>query len=295
MKKLIYLFLITLTVLPGCGNDTPRADNVLARFKGGVLTMEDLEAHHRSLKRQSKYRNNPEMLTPEFVFNHALNMEMIIAMGLRKKLHHDAYIRQDLHSHMSNLFLKVMRDELMPEIDKESISEEEMRTFYEAHRENYRKNELYSLLAFEVDPDLAAEVMQKLTADELGFNKAALQYAKNEEKRRNGGHIGKRSLRRFQPEWRPVVASLAIGRITGPLEINGKTYIMLLENKTEPYQYTFEEKQAYIRNDVLYNRYRDEWQKVYDRLQREFKVKINQAELKAFYKRLSAENKEKQK
>ena len=292
MNRFISFLLVAGVLLAGCVDDKPAAENVLARFEGGTLTSEDVEAHYRDLKKQTRFRNNPELLTPEFVFDHALNMEMIIAEGLKKELHHDAYIRQELHSHMSNLFLKILEDDLIEKIDKESISEEEMRRFYEEHKENYQKKTLYSLLAFEVDPNRAGEAMEKLNRGALKFGEAAAHYGQNEKERENGGKTGKRSLRRFQPAWRPVVQSLETGKPAGPVEISGKHYIMLLENKTEPYQFSFEEKKAYIRNDVLYNRYRDAWQKVYDRLRQEFRVQLNQDALDVFYKNLSAKEEE---
>ena len=290
MKKFIYLGLALLVLLMGCVDDKPRADNVVAVFDGGVLTREDLDAHYHSLGKQHKYKETPELLTPEFVFDHALNMEMIIAEGLKRELHHDAYIRQDLHNQMSNLFLKIMQDDLVPGIDRESITEEEMRCFYEEHKESYCDKVRYSLLAFEVDPEQAAEVMGKLTAGELDFKEATRLYALNDEERGNGGYTGTRTLRRFKPAWQPVVEALETGKITGPLAINGKSYIMLLKNRTKPYQHSYEGKEAYIRNDVLYNKYRDAWQEVYNRLKEEFKVKIDKERLAAFYHQM-AENK----
>lgn len=288
MKKFIYLGLAFLVLLMGCVDDKPRAKNVVAVFDGGVLTGEDLEAHYHSLKNQHKYKETPELLTPEFVFDHALNMEMIIAEGLKRELHHDAYIRQDLHSQMSKLFLTILSNELIEKIDKESITEEEMRRFYEEHKENYCDKAFYSLLAFEVDPDRAEEALKRLNSGELTFSAAAGQYGKNEKDRENGGHTGSRTLRRFKPAWQPVVESLEIGKITRPPAINDKTYIMLLENKTEPYQHSFDEKKAYIRNDVLYNKYQDAWQDVYDRLKEKFKVKIDKERLAAFYQEMTA-------
>ncbi|MBU2483055.1 MAG: hypothetical protein KJ760_18390, partial [Proteobacteria bacterium] len=48
--------------------------------------------------------------------------------------------------------------------------------------------------------------------------------------------------------------------------------------------YSFEEREAYIRNDLLYARYREEWAKTYERLKKEFKVEIHEKNLAAFIK-----------
>lgn len=288
MKQLKPLVIVLALMLAGCSPGSNNKANVVARFDGGVLTTEDIAAHYNALKRQDKYRQQPEMLTPEFVFEHALNMEMIIAKGLQKQLHLDAYIRQDLHKHMSNLFLKVLEGEMIQTIDKDSLSEEEVRAFYEANKDVYHRPAYYNLRAFEVSADQGEEVMAKLTSGELNFNEAAFTYALGDKEKQNGGQTGSRTLRRFQPAWRPVIESLVVGRLTGPVQIDGKSYVLLLDKKSLPQQYSFEDKAAYVRNDLLYNLYRDQWQQAYDKLRQEFRVEINHDRLSSFYKELGS-------
>lgn len=194
MKKtiLIPLMIFILALSAGCGAD--KNDNAVARFKDGSLTKEDLAAHQGLMKKSRTFRNKPDQLTPEFVFDHALNMEMIIAKGLDEKLHLDPQIRARIHEFMSGLFLDVMKTHLVPEIKKEDFTEAELRQFYEDHKDSYKN-----------------------PAD------------------------------------------------------NGNPY-------------SFEEREAYIRNDLLYARYKEEWANTYERLRKEFKVEINEKNLEAFIK-----------
>ncbi len=282
MKHLI-LVLACALAFSGCSGGEQREDNALVRFKGGVLTKEDVSAHMESLKRKSQFRDKPELLTPEFVFEHALNMEMIIAKGLEQQLHRDPQIRNMLHEQMSDLFLKIMEEKLITPIDRDAITEEEMQKFYEEHKEQYRDKAKYTLRAFSVAPEQAQEAANLLRTGTMDFAAAAAQYASDQEARKNGGATGSRTLRRFQPSWRPVVESLRVGEVTGPQELDGKTWMLLLERKTEPHQYSFEDKKAFIKNDTLYGHYRDQWQKVYDGLKQQFKVEIDQAKLETFY------------
>lgn len=281
-----------LVTLTACSQSNEHADNVLVRFEGGLLTSQDIDAHLLSLKRRSEFRDKPEMLTPEFAFEHALNMEMIIARGLDEKLHEDAYIRNDLHRQMSDLFMDILKDTLITEIDPKSITEEEIKQYYEDNKDSYTVKSKYKLSAFEVDKEQAGAVVEKLRDKSISFEEAVSQYALNARDKERAGKTGTRTLRRFQPPWRPVVESLEVGVVNGPTEIDGKIYILLLENKTEPHLYTFEERKAYIRNDVLYSRYRQQWQQIYDDMKKQYKVDINDSNLKKYYKKL-AENKEK--
>nr|WP_320013189.1 peptidylprolyl isomerase [uncultured Desulfobulbus sp.] len=287
MKRITLTFACTLALLVGSGCDR-QPDNALVQYKGGVLTSEDLQAHYQSLKRKNQFRSKPELLTPEFVFDHALNMEMIIAKGLAEGLHHDPRIRTILHEHMSDLFLKIMEEKLITPIDRDSITEEEMHAFYEQHKDQYQDKSRYTLSAFSLDPNKATEALAAVKSGQLDFAAAAADYALEEQAQKSGGKTGTRTLRRFQPNWQPVVEQLEPGVASGPIQLDGKTWIMRLERKTPSHQYSFEEKKTYIRNDVLYARYRDQWQSVYDGLKKQFEVQVDQKLLDAFYQQAKA-------
>ncbi len=282
MKKLavVIMFLIFC-----CGCSSEKAENTIARFEGGNITKEDLAAHYKKLKMESRYRNNPKQLTPEFVFNHALNMEMIIAKGLKENLHLDPWIRQEIHGFMSDLFLKVMQDRLVPGIDKENITEEEMRQFYEEHKENYLKKALYSVKMVKInDKEKAESIVSEIREGRITFEDAVKKYSTDKKSKDNDGFIGTRSLDKFRDNWRPAIENLKLNVVSDPVKIDDHYYyrIFKLIKKTEPYQYTYEEKSAYIKNDVLYDKYRKEWEKTYDRLKEEFEVKIDEEKLREF-------------
>ena len=271
MRMLVIVVL--LLVVGGCSANS-EDEQVLARFEGGVITVADVEAHLQSMKRDSRFRKQPELLTPEFAFEHALNMEMIIARGLELNLHRDPVIRNKLHEQMSDLFVKLLQDQLIETIDRSSITDEEVRAFYEENKKQYLIPASYHVHAFSVAPEQVESVQQALTARLITFAEAARHYGLEEDERERGGDTGMRSLRRFQPEWRPVVKSLPVAEVVGPKEIGGKSYMLMLERKTEPKQRDFEKRKEYIRNDVLYSRYQNQWQDVYDELRRNYKVEI---------------------
>lgn len=278
------LFMLTLLTLGLVGCQKKDNDNVVAHFKGGVLTVEDLAAHRKSMQKMSQFRNKPELLTPQFVFQHALDMEMIITEGLEEELHHDPQIRNTLHQQMSNLFLKIMQDKLLTPVDRTAITEEEMLTFYNQHKEQYRKKAKYNVLAFSVAPGQGDEIIKKIE-EGLDFREAARQYALKERERVTAGSTGGgRTLRRFQPSWRPIVEKLEENTPTGPVTLDGTDYLLLLEEKTEEYQYSYVDKKDFIRNDILYNAYQKQWQNIYAGLKEKYKVTINQERLDRFYK-----------
>jgi parvulin-like peptidyl-prolyl isomerase len=94
--------------------------------------------------------------------------------------------------------------------------------------------------------------------------------------------MGRFPLDRLPPELRDDVAKMSPKQVSGVKRIKDSFYLVQLQQKTEPHQYSYEEKAQYVRNDVLYSRYRDEWKKTYDRLRKEFDVREHEPALKRF-------------
>ncbi len=283
MKHLLLIVLAAL-LLSACHETSQPNAVTLVEFDGGSLTDLDVQAHYQKMRKDPKFRDKPNLLTPETVFEHALNMEMIIALGLDKKLHLNPYVREEIHNHMSQLFLRLLQDELIDAIDRNSISDEEARAFYDENQHLYQKKALYRVSTFALNKEQADEAVAAIRNGALSFAEAAQRYALNEKEQHNGGSIGYRTLDRFRPHWREQVAALEEGQVAGPIELDGDWRLLLLHSKSEPHQYSFEEKKEYIRNDLLYQRYQDAWQEVYERLSRQFHVRIDQKALTDFYR-----------
>ncbi len=275
--KLLPVLLLTGTLLivgpAGCNRTE---ENRVARFKGGILTIEDLVAHREILRTQAIYRDHPERLTPKFVLEHAVNMEMIIAKGLKEKLHLDPRIRARLHAHMSDLFLKVMQETLVPEIDREAFSEKEVRAYYEENQASYQVPAQYAVRVIRHADLVFLETLRtQIIAGETSFEAAVAAHSTDEASREKGGAVGLRALARYRPEWRAAIEPLAAGEVSAPVKIREACYLFQVTEITEPYTPVFEEKKAYVRNDLLYARYREEWRNTYDRLRREFDLAID--------------------
>ncbi|GAB6096245.1 peptidylprolyl isomerase PrsA [Desulfatiferula olefinivorans] len=266
----------------GCGM-SDSGGSVVARYKGGVLTAEDLAAHREILEKQKQFRDKPEQLTPEFVFDHAVNMEMIIAKGLKENLHLDPRIRAELHRQMSELFLKVMQDRLVEKIDRDSLTDEMVRAHYDEHIEAYTTPETYGIrLIAHDDPAFLADLKAKIEEGDVAFDDAARTHSSDEKTRSRGGDAGTRALSSYRPAWRPVIEALSVDGLSDPFAYEDRYYLIQLTRKTEKQVQSFDEKKEYIRNDLLYARYREAWQTCYDGLRKEFRLMVDDHELGHF-------------
>lgn len=282
LKKGWFLLLAAL-LLAGCPGQKD-GDNVLATFEGGNLTVEDVQAHLRKIKNNPRFRNDPDMLTPANAFDHALNMELVIAKGLKEQLHLDPDIRAEIHGFMADLFLKVMQDRLVSRIDKTSFSDEEVKAFFDDHPESYSSPALYDVRIIKAADRAALESVAARLTGGLPFEEAARVHSTDAATREKGGAIGRRSLKRFRPDWRGIVEKLEPGKVSGPTAIGDSWYLLKLAEKTEPVPQVYEDRKAYVRNDLLYARYRQAWQETYDMLKKEFSLKVDDDRLEKFVK-----------
>lgn len=281
MKKIAVL-IFGLSLILGCADKQQQGNEVVVSYKGGVLTKLDLLAHYKLLKRDPQTRRNPKLLEPEEVIKHAINMEMIIQAGLKRKIHQDPYVRQELHKKMSDLFLKLLKNELVAQIDSKDYNDVQAETFYKDNINLYTTPELYSVSMIKVDAEQSEGIYRKIKTAEIDFETAVVTYSVDEKSKGNKGSIGTRSLNKFKPSWRDAISELKLGEVSEPTTLDGESYIFLLTGKTEAKQKQFDDIKAKVRNDLMYNDYRKEWEKTYNNLRQEFNVEIDAQGKKMF-------------
>ncbi len=280
MKQLV-LAVLCLLFLAGC-NQT-KNDNAVVTFDGGSLTLEDLKAHQDIMKRSSRFNKNPDQVTPEFAYEHAVNMEMIITRALKEKLHQDPRIRAEIHEFMADLFLKVMQDHLVPQIDRDSLTEEEVRAYFDENIASYIPATQYGVRVI-VNPDesVLKAARERILSGEESFETVALDLSTHNATREAGGYAGKRAITSYRADWRAAIENLEVDAISEPVRIKDEWYLFQVTDKTSFEAPDYEERKAFVRNDLLYSKYRQAWEQVYEQLRAEYKVKVDEEKLKLF-------------
>ncbi|MBN2231408.1 MAG: hypothetical protein JW781_01125 [Deltaproteobacteria bacterium] len=113
------------------------ADVIVTFADGGRFTAADLDAHRRVLQRKPQFRRGADQLTPEFVLDHAVNMATIVAEARRLGLFNDPRVQSEINQFTADLVLRVMKTELVAEIDRTRVTDDEVRRHYEANRDRY--------------------------------------------------------------------------------------------------------------------------------------------------------------
>ncbi|MCW7754057.1 peptidylprolyl isomerase [Desulfobotulus sp. H1] len=263
MFRYLICGLLLLCLMAGCNQ--PVTENT-------VLIPQDMDQAFLDAYARRMQEGRDTALSAEQVLEHVQNMEALIAEARLRKLHEIPEFRQALHQFQAELFMHTLQPELVREIPRESISDDQVRAFFEEHREqHYSLPDLYTLrIALAEDQE---EVL-KLTS--------LMDKKETEETPKGLRFLSPRPLEQFPAPWQEALQEMAEGN-TSPVLEHGRGFAVLRLESLEKNRFQdFEERMEYIRNDALYARYRDAWKKAYEDLREIHGIRMDSALSDAF-------------
>jgi len=203
---------------------------------------------------------------------------------------------------------QVQRAEIL---DKISITDEESRAFYDAHREEFTAPAEVTLreILLEVKTsdrgvnvaeddtvrEQAVDIRKRLLGGEP-FPRLAGEFSVAASKA-NGGLIGPLKSEELTPTLRDLLAKMQVGDITEPIRVQRGYQLLKLESRSEAKLRSFEEARGDIGNRIGEQKLRGEREKYLDRLRTQATITWRNAELEKAYntaltKRREASNKQ---
>ncbi|WP_028575836.1 peptidyl-prolyl cis-trans isomerase [Desulfonatronovibrio hydrogenovorans] len=273
MQK-IYLTLAVILILffgPGCSGQ--ESFEPQASINGEHLDAALLKAYAERLSSSEKTRGN---LSPESILEHVQNMEALIAEGRARGFEEMPHFRQAVHQFKAELMHRVLQPDLVPEISRESISDEEVRAFFEENISTYSLPDLYSVTIMSGESRQAAEEFLSAVQQE--------QSLEDQAEMRDGELQALKSmpLTRYPQEWHEVLEKLEPGEMSGVLE-HGQGYVVLrLDSIEKDRVQDFEQRKEYIRNDLLYSRYNQAWKNEFAQLREKHNISVEKEETERF-------------
>jgi peptidyl-prolyl cis-trans isomerase SurA len=221
-------------------------------------------------------------LEDEARFKEALKQEGLTMDDLRRNLERQMLVQQ------------VTRVEIM---DKISITDEEARTYYDQHRNEFTSPTELTLREILVEVPTsdrgvnvaeddaarasAEDIRSRLLAGEP-FPRLAGEFSTAPSKA-NGGLIGPIHSDELAPQLRDPLASMNVGDITGVLRTQRGYQILKLESRTESKVKSFEEARGEIANRIGEQKLRGEREKYLDRLREQATITWRNTELQKAY------------
>ena len=237
------------------------------------------DAQFAQILENIKTSNN---LQDEAKFQEALKQEGLSMADLRRNLERQMLVSQ------------VQRAEIL---DKISITDEESRAYYDAHREEFTAPAEVTLreILLEVKASdrgvnvaeddavrgQAVDLRKRLLGGEP-FPRLAGEFSVASSKA-NGGLIGPLKSEELAPTLRDLLAKMQVGDITEPIRTQRGYQILKLESRSEAKLRSFEEARGDIGNKIGEQKLRGEREKYLDRLRTQATITWRNPELEKAY------------
>ncbi len=228
-------------------------EDVVARFDGGQLTRVDL----REALRSGVVKRDAGTLGDE-ALRRILERLVIRARSARRA--RDLGLDQDpeLEERLAWRRLQVLAgDELRRRIQErlEPHTQQQIRTYFEAHRERFRRPPHYDLAIIRIDLEAgrerqlyrrADELREQLAAGDLDFPGAARTHSAHPSAERGGalGWVSRRQVAGFGPLVQKHADGLAPGQTSELLQRERSLFILRLNDRQEARPLTWEEASA---------------------------------------------------
>ncbi|RMH37866.1 MAG: peptidylprolyl isomerase [Deltaproteobacteria bacterium] len=259
-------------------------DTPLATVDGTVITVREFQDR---INQQSPYiraRYTSLEQKKEFLDN-LIRFEVLAGEAFRRGLDKDPDVVRTMKQVMIQ---KLMKDQFENAIKPEDITEQEMRAFYDAHRDEYNKPEEVRVSAIVVKDAQTADKVAKLAKGEQGrtnkgFRELVAQYSVDDASKVRGGDL--RYFARDTDAVDKAVVEAAFGLdktgdVAGPIKgTDGRFYIIKKTGHRKALVKTFDEVKRQIQNR-LYREKRTEAQKKFiEELRAKAKITIDEAAL----------------
>ncbi|SMP76735.1 PPIC-type PPIASE domain-containing protein [Desulfonatronum zhilinae] len=234
-------------------------------------------------RRMADTKEHAGRVTPEYVLEHVLNMESLIREARDQGLTEMAEFRQAVHQFQAELLLRTLQPDLVAEVPRESITDEDARAFFEENIGMYSLPDTYAATVFHTLDEGEAgilggaedrEALDAMAEDLPGVEVLALEPM---------------PLGRFPGEWAECLQALELGECSPVVMHEDRFAVVCLEDARTNRTQDFEQRKEYIRNDVLYSRYRAAWGEAYEHLREKHGIEIDPEVAERFREKMEGE------
>ena len=169
------------------------------------------------------------------------------------------------------------------------FSDEELRKYYEAHKEEFKKEREIQTRQIVVKTEQEAKEIQGKVAKGEDFAELAKRYSLDPSARANGGDIGYHPKGTLIPEYEEAAFKLTkVGQVSQPVKTQLGFHIIKLEGVRPPTYVPFAEVKDFIRQKLMQEKQTETVQKYIEDLKKNAKIVINEDVLKEEVKRPEA-------
>lgn len=269
--KVIVLLLILSLILTGCGKK--EEGEVLVRVGPRVITLEEFEREIESL---------PEFYKPMFIEPEAkrkflekiIDREILLLEAKRAGIDKREDVRRKIRECQKGVILEAFLSEVLS--GKDEVSEEEVRRYYDEHKEEFYLKERIRVRHIVVKTlDEALQIRKRLQEGE-DFAELARRYSISPSAKW-GGDLGYIQRGQVGKEFEKAAFSLKRpGDISDIVKTTFGYHIIQLEDRRPPRQLSFEEVKDEIRQRLKEEKRQRALRKYIERVKGRYRIVINE-------------------
>lgn len=219
---------------------------VLAVVGTTTIRESDVNEALLSLRAQGQNVDNPQ--TRQMVLDQLIEQALFLTDARKNMLEYDPAFKQQLAQLKDNL---LMQFAVAKAIDRVTVSEDELKKFFDEHPEQFAGSETVAashiLVASEEE---ANALLTSIKAGEISFEDAAKQHSSCPSGK-SGGNLGEFGRGQMVPEFDEACFSMEIGELRGPVKTQFGWHLIRLDAKNPAAPMKFSEVKDAIREHLL--------------------------------------------
>jgi peptidyl-prolyl cis-trans isomerase C len=263
------LALVLIALLAGCSRQEPAAPQYLAKVGSRLITAQDLIQEVERRRAAKRPVPNKEELLREMITSEAL-LQRATKAGLQNE--------PQLQREIANLIIGRLRErELTPQVEKVSVTAEELQTAYQENIARYTQpaKARLAILFLEASSNTSAakrgelrdrllEARRRLDNEKAsggrgpaagGFGSLAVEYSDETTSRYRGGDIGWLDMGRFSYRWpRQVLEAgyaLEKGAVSDVMDAQNGLYLIMKTDSRDGVVTPFDQVEPSLRQNLI--------------------------------------------
>ncbi|MBN1526924.1 MAG: peptidylprolyl isomerase [Candidatus Omnitrophica bacterium] len=273
--RILIITLIAAVVFTGCARKPAPEDKVLVTVSNRTMTLRDfndridrLPDYYKRVVERNKKRFLEEMIAEMLFYEE----------GVRKGLDRDKEVQDILREAKKKVVItKLIKNEVE---DKTKVTDDQMKRFYETHKESFKSPELWRASHILVGTEQEAKDISDQLAGGASFEELAKKYSTDATAER-GGDVGYFRKGQLVPDFEKACLKLDVGQASDVVRTQFGYHIIKLTDKKEPQVQPFESVKRIIEGELKKVRQSELLDELVMKLKDRYKVQINNDTLQA--------------
>lgn len=221
-------------------------NKVLAVVAGNEITGEDLNRIVMRYPEDKRGYFESEQGRNQLL-DQTISFELMSKFGEELALDKTKDFQDTLKALGKELLTQVTINKVLSEV---TVTDEEVKKYYEDNKENFKEEGTVSAKHILVDTEeQAKEIHEEISSEKISFEDAAMKYSSCPSKE-EGGNLGVFKKGMMVPEFEEVAFNSEVGNVSAPVQTQFGYHLILVENKNEAKEKSFDEVKASVVNQL---------------------------------------------